>query len=240
MPTAVTVDFSQLRQRIALQRQALSDTAIQARAYVEVLRARIHSEVSAQASGNMEKALCTIVGPWQTATGWAIGVGDLARVGLPSEAPKSRITIRQFLDWFTKQLEAGEIGAVQAYYERSLTKRERGVAVTIEEAQVMMQATAEARRKLFETAAVDAGARIREVQQPSGQALTVEAARAKAARLQQEIQQARAQRDREVAGVTDPAARATLRQYWMDLIEHKRYDLTRHIAWLRRMRGLAK
>ena len=70
--------------------------------------------------------------------------------------------------------------------------------------------------------------------------MTVEAARAKAARLQQEIQQARAQRDREVAGVTDPAARATLRQYWMDLIEHKRYDLTRHIAWLRRMRGLAK
>lgn len=120
MATSLTVDFSQLRRSIDLKRQQLSDDAVKARlweaatAYVEVLRSTIRSQVSTKASGNMEDALCTIVPPWKTPRGWAIGVGDIARVGLPSDPPVSRTTIREFWDWINDAIAEGEPSAVSA------------------------------------------------------------------------------------------------------------------------------
>jgi len=160
--TAITVDFSQLRQRIALQRQALSDTAIKARlveaanAYIGVMRADIDSKVSSRASGNMKEALSTIVGPWQTATGWAIGVGDIARVGLPSDAPASRSTIRDFLNWFNRQLEEEpEERVVTAFERRKEGRRRRKEAPTAAERQADIAKQATARRRIAEEAGTD-------------------------------------------------------------------------------------
>ena len=89
------------------------------------MRADIDSKVDSRASGNMKEALSTIVGPWQTATGWAIGVGDIARVGLPSDAPASRSTIRDFLTWFNRELEEGREAGVVAAQEERVRARER-------------------------------------------------------------------------------------------------------------------
>lgn len=154
MATAVTVDFSQLRRSIDLKRQALSDTAIQERltrvanAYVEALRAELHAKLSAQASGNMERALCNVVGPWKTSKGWAIGVGDIALVGLPTDAPKSRITIRQFLDWFNEQLEEGpEERVAEAYAERKEGRVRRKAVSAVQAHQARMVQAAEAHRR---------------------------------------------------------------------------------------------
>ena len=251
MATAITVDFSQLRQRIALQRQALSDTAIKARlveaanAYIGVMRADIDSKVDSRASGNMKEALSTIVGPWQTATGWAIGVGDIARVGLPSDAPASRSTIRDFLNWFNRQLEREpEERVVTAFEKRREGRRRRRERPTTTQRQASIARAAQARAQ--EERAADTGriqllqTRQQEFREALARGETVQRAGMRVVdRLRREIQDLRAQRDVGVAGAS-PGARTIMREAFERQIEEKRYELTHVVATLRRYRDLRR
>jgi len=264
--TAIKVDFSQLRQSIEVKQRALSDASIKARlvqaaeVYRSLLRADIRSKVSFRATGQLERALCTIVQPWRVDKGWAVGVGDIGLVGQPGDAPASRTTIREFWDWFNEALEKGDTEAVQAHAERLRARvtrraqaaRERGRARAKPAAaparakapeDVLARLAREVRERQARRDALDAemqgiadrvAARVAEAR--VGRAF--EAGRATVTRLRQEISDLRATRDVQVASVQDTKTKSSLRAAFQRRIEERRWQLTRAIATLRQQRDM--
>lgn len=269
MATAIKVDFSQLRQSIEVKQRALSAASIKARlvqaaeVYRSLLRADIRSKVSFRATGQLERALCTIVQPWRVDKGWAVGVGDIGLVGHPGDAPASRTTIREFWDWYNKALEEGDAGAVQAHAERlkargiskarAARERARRRAIpTVAPAKakvpedVLARLAREVRERQARRDALDAemqgiadrvAARVAEARAGRVSA-TVEAGRATVTRLRQEISTLRASRDVQVASVQDTKTKSILRAAFQRRIEERRWELTRAIATLRRQRDM--
>lgn len=256
MATGITVDFSKLRQTIAQQQRALSATELRERLqqvaelYVERLRADIRSKVSSRATGNLERALCTIIPPWPTDRGWAIGVGSIARVGLPSEGPVSRTTIREFRDWFDEQLEAGAPEAVRAQAERLEARAIARKQPTVGVAEYTRQIAQRAQAWQAEEAA-ELQKRVAQIAQrhgefqrlgvaPADAGRVIEAGRSAVTRLRQEVAALRAERDVRIASAPDARARQTYRDIYSRRIYEAQFEVTRIIALLRAMRDTEK
>ena len=260
MATGVSIDFSQLRQSIELQQRSLGATAIRerlqfaARAYVALLRADIRSKVSALATGNLEDALCTIVPPWKTDKGWAIGVGDIARVGLPTDAPVSRQTIREFRDWFNEALERGDAEAVTAQAKRLQARAKRRAeaapsakAPTLSEYERKIVANGQARQAAEYQATQEqlrgVAARNREFLRlgdvGTGRTFSYESGLQLVAGLRQRIANLRARRDVQLASALDARTKRLLSNQFKRQIADARFDLTSAVAALRFMRDTA-
>lgn len=272
MAIGVKIDHSELRQSIDLRRSWLHETAIAnrlrevAELYVELLRADIRSKVSSLASGNLEDALCTIVPVWRTAKGLAIGIGDIERVGLPSDAPASRQTIREFRNWFNEALERGDAEALAAQARRLQARAKARAAgrrepaprrveaappskvPTLSEYERSIVAAAQARRAEERRMAQERLERIAQRHREflklgtvgGERAFTFESGRRLADRLRQRVSDLRALRDAQLASPTlDARTRRILRNQFERQIGDARFDLTALISSLRRMRDLA-
>lgn len=247
MATGITVDFSKLRQTIAQQQRALSATELRERLqqvaelYVERLRADIRSKVSSRATGNLERALCTIIPPWPTDRGWAIGVGSIERVGLPSEGPVSRTTIREFRDWFDEQLEAGAPEAVRAQAERlearAIARKQPSVGVAEYTRQIAQRAQAwqTERAEALQAMAARLAQRHEEFRRlgdvPDASS-RIEAGRNALTRLRREVADLRVTRDMQTSSV--------LRSVFQRQIDEKRFEITAVIGLLKAMRDTEK
>lgn len=138
--------------------------------FAGVLGDDIDSKVDPTLStGNLKRALTTIVPVYKTSQGWAVGIGPWSLVGDPNASPPPN-TIGDFLSWLATAVEAGDpealaaqeaiwTGAAEARAERARQKAE----VEKREADIQrMSREAQAERLAQETAAAARSRAIRE------------------------------------------------------------------------------
>jgi len=207
----LVINLADFRRSIEVKQQALSDRAIQEKLqavgneYIANLRAIIRQRVDqSRSTGTMESALVTYMGMWQTpGGGWAIGIGDMARLGLPSDQPP-RGTIRAFLEWYHAAAEA-EVPEVMAV-EREVLKEQA--------------ARLAARRAKVEAAQLEKARKPRPRKKPAWEATRAKQI-ADARRLEQQVETDRQARQRRLDFLREHA-----RQRGYEITEKPTVELT--------------
>lgn len=155
--TNIKVDFTALEHSINLKRAALTNAVLKSRLqrvaeeYSAVLEKKIAAKVDpVRSTGTMATILTEVISPWKTPRGWAVGVGDLTRLGSPAVLPPdAQNTIGRFLKWVNKGVEEkdAEVMAAQEIVMEEVRAKAAHIRERVAEARKRAARVAKARVK---------------------------------------------------------------------------------------------